>query len=947
MAEELKQNQPAAQQANLPEIEQEILNFWQKSDAFKKSVEMRSPDNAYVFYDGPPFATGMPHYGHLLGSTVKDVVPRYWTMKGYRVERVWGWDCHGLPIENMIEKQLDIKGGKKGIEELGIATFNQACRAEVLRLDSEWEKIIDRLGRWVDMKHNYKTMDTSFMESVWWGFKQLVSSDLVYEGKRVQLYCSRCATQLSNFEVAMDNSYVSVTEPADTYKYAVLGEPNTFILAWSTTPWNKIATPALAVHPTLTYVKVKQGAEFYYLAESRVSALDERPFEILEHLSGTELTQKQFELHYDFFAHLRTSGQKSGVVVADEFVTAEDGTGVVTLAAYGEDDFRVMLKHDIQVVEHVDENGKMLPEVTPWAGLYLLKVNPLVNADLMERGLLYREESITHSVPTCYRCGTRLYHSPLPAWLINVQRIKDQLIENNESINWVPDHLKEGRFKKGLESAPDWNISRSRYWGTPMPIWRGKDASGKTVTRVVESIAELQEWAVDASQVASITDIHREFIDHIEVWVDDAKTVVGTRIKEVFDCWVESGSMPFAAVHYPFENREKFEKNYPAQFVSEYISQTRAWFYTMHVLSTAIFGKKSFENVLTTGVILAEDGSKMSKSKKNYPDPMEVINKYGVDSLRLYLMSSPVMRAENLNFNEKEVADIRRSVFIIWWNVLSFYLQFSKNKSTARPTQEPADILDQWLLSSIDTLTAKVTEYMDAYDVVRASRSVMGFVDQLSTWYLRLSRDRLRDSENTQAQEVFGYALYTLAQLIAPFAPFFAEKVHHLLVDNTTSIHHTDWPTLSMEHSFSNEELEAQMQVVRKVVELGHAARKEKGIKVRQPLALVTVFMQTEPHLEAFTDLLCAELNVKAVVWKQHQGDFQVVLETTLTPELLAEGQAREVVRQIQTLRRNAQLTRTDVATVALPDWPTDWESYIQEKTNSKLVTGLVAAIIE
>jgi len=939
-----------SQSPNFPQLETEILEYWRRKHTFEQSVSSRPAEKSYVFYDGPPFATGLPHYGHLLASTTKDVIPRYQTMKGYRVERVWGWDCHGLPIENMIEKKLEIKGGKKGIEELGIAHFNQACRSEVLRLDKEWEKIIERLGRWVDFEHSYKTMDRTFMESVWWGFKSLHEKGFVYEGRKVILYCPRCSTPLSNFEIAMDNSYVDVTEPGTTYKYKLKDEADTYLLAWSTTPWNKLATPALAVNPTLTYLKIQQGEEFYILAESRLSALTDTAYTVVERLSGLDLAKKEFELHYDFFSD-RTQNQRVGVVLADDFVTAEDGTGIVTLAVYGEDDYRVMKQHQIQLIEHVDEEGKLKPEVTPWAGMYLLKANPLVDADLAERGLVYSTQPHTHNVATCYRCSTRLYYAPVPAWFINIAKLRQDLITENENISWFPQHLKHGRFMKGLENAPDWNISRSRYWGTPMPIWQC-DASELSADqqnyRIIGSVAELQEWAVEPEKVAALTDIHPEFLLDIEVWIDDERTVKGTRIKEVFDCWVESGSMPFAVQHYPFENQSKFEKNYPAQFVSEYIAQTRAWFYTMHVMSVAIFGKPPFENVLATGTILAEDGTKMSKSKKNYPDPMLVIDKYGVDSLRLYLMSSPVMKAENLNFSEKDVADIRRKVFVIWWNVLSFYMSFADVTSDIREVPIKAEhILDKWVMAALAELVSRVSADMESYDVVKASRRLMEFIDSLSTWYLRLSRERIKAEDNRIVSHVFGHALYTVSQLMAPFTPFFSEMLHHTLVDENTSIHLSNWPASERYEAHLNPALLADMTQIKKIVEMAHSQRSEQQLKVRQPLAAVNVnlnhALQFETELET---VLLSELNVKQVNWQKEPGidndtlGPSVTLDTALTPELLAEGKAREVMRSIQSLRKKQGLSAKDVAKVAAPEWPREWTAEIEKKTNVVLEQG-------
>ncbi len=931
------------QQPNLPQLEEETLEWWQNTQAFEKSIQIRPSNKNYVFYDGPPFATGMPHYGHLLASTTKDVIPRYWTMKGYRVNRVWGWDCHGLPIENMIEKKLDIKGGKKGIEKLGINNFNHACQREVLRLDKEWEKIISRLGRWVDFSNNYKTMDSNFMESVWWGFKQLHDKGLVYEGKRVILYCSRCGTPLSNFEIAMDNSYKEVTEPSTTYKYKVKNQDHTYLLAWSTTPWNKLATPALAVHPTLEYSKVQQGNEFYILATSRLEAtMGETPYEVIKTFTGEELTKLEFELHFDFYPD-RQDNQRAGVVVADEFVTDEDGTGVVTLAIYGEDDYRVMKRENIQLVEHIDGEGKMKPEVKPWAGMYLLKVNPLVNEDLEKRNLIYKNEPLVHNVATCYRCSTRLYYAPVPAWFVDVAQIKDNLIAQNEKINWYPSHLKHGRFKKGLENAPDWNISRSRYWGTPMPIWRG-EKDGQPLTRIIGSIKELKQWAVNPQEVENITDIHRQHLDQVELWVDEAKTVKGKRLPEVFDCWVESGSMPFASLHYPFENKDQFEKNYPAQFVSEYIAQTRAWFYTMHVMSTGIFGKPSFENVLTTGTILAEDGTKMSKSKKNYPDPIILIDKYGVDSLRLYLMSSTVMKGENLSFSEKEVADLRRKVFVIWWNVFKFFKTFADQSTdvTKTPTA-PKNVMDRWLLSKTQHLIKDVTRYMDNYNLIKASRILMAFIDELSTWYLRLSRNRVRAEANQVTSHVFGYAIYTLAQLMAPLTPFFAELIHHNLVDVNSSIHHTDWPEVNEKLILPI--LETEMDTIKEIVNQARFLRSKEGVKLRQPLAKLIITAPGKKPSDSLLQVLAQEVNVKNISWTK-EAQLQIKFDFTLTPDLKTEGEARELMRDIQKLRKKAGLQLDQRVSVETPQFPPAWKEEIETKTNTQIVPGKQLRII-
>lgn len=913
---------------NFAKMEELILDYWDNIDAFNRSVSERPKDKPYVFYDGPPFATGTPHYGHLLGSIMKDIFPRYYTMKGFRVERKWGWDCHGLPIENIIEQELGLKGGKKGIEAHGIDKFNAACRSAILRFDKEWEKVIRRIGRWVDFKNSYKTMDTSYMESVWWGFQQLYNKGLVYQGRKVILYCPRCSTPLSNFEIAMDNSYQEVTDVATTYKFPVKNEKSTYLLAWSTTPWNKLVTPALGVNPSLTYVTVIQGDERYILAETTTNMLDGE-YEIVNRQTGKQLETLEFDLLYDFYP--KRNGAKAGVIVADDFVTADEGTGIVTLAVYGEDDYRVMQEHQIQSVEHVDDAGKLKPEITPWAGMDILTANPLIDEELKSRGLIYKQEPYIHSVPTCYRCATRLYYAPIPAWFIDIQKIKDQLIANNESINWVPNHLKHGRFGKGLETAPDWNISRSRFWGTPMPIWIGEKTGA---VRVIGSIDELKKWAVHSEEVANITDIHREHIDHIALFVDDEKIEIGHKVPEVFDCWVESGSMPFASMHYPFEQKEVFESRFPAQFISEYIAQTRAWFYTLHVMSAGLFGSHAFENALTTGTIMAEDGTKMSKSKKNYPDPMKVIDQYGVDSLRLYFASSSIMKtAQNVNFNQEAINDIKKKTINILWNTCSFYKLINDKNDQYGYDSLGDNVLDQWLVSTTQQLIGRVTRAMDAYDVVSASKALMEHISDLSTWYVRRSRDRLRSQEGSSVQ-IFKTVLKDISLLLAPFAPFIAESIYHQLPNQSQdSVHLDNWP--EYQTKYVNERLETEMREARLIVERTHALRKEAGLNVRQPLAAITVTSSQVKPSQKILDVIAEEVNVKQVIW-QTGSEMEVVLDTAITKSLRSEGEAREIVRKIQNARKNEQTPINHAITVHLPAWPKEYESEIKAKVKAR-----------
>lgn len=900
-----------SEKKTIPQWEHEVLSFWDDTNVFETSVSSRPEGKRYVFYDGPPFATGLPHYGHILASTIKDVIPRYWTMKGYRVERVWGWDCHGIPIENIIEKELALKGGKKGIEALGIDKFNAACRVAILRFDKEWEKVVRRIGRWVDFAHSYKTMDTTYMESVWWAFKTLYEKGLVYEGRKVILFCPRCSTPLSNFEIAMDNSYKDIGEPSTTYKFKVADAKDTYLLAWSTTPWNKLVTTALAVNPNITYVYAKQGNETYIVAETGLSMLTDVPYEIVKKVNGSELNAMKYEALYDFYPN-RTKDEQAFIVVADPYVTAAEGTGIVTLAVYGEEDYRVMKKHHIQLAEHVDMEGKLKKEVTPWAGMYILKVNALIDEDLRKRGLIYKEEHITHSVPTCYRCETRLYYAPIPAWFIDVQKMKSDLIAQNKNINWYPSYLKEGRFGKGLEQAPDWNISRSRYWGTPMPIWKGKDG-GKKYLRIIGSIDELKKWAVDAKQVANLTDIHREYIDDIELWVDESKTIKGKRIPDVFDCWVESGSMPYASIHYPFENKEAFEKTHPAQFISEYIAQTRAWFYTLHVMSVGLFGTHTFENAVTSGTILAENGDKMSKSKNNFPDPSLLFERYGVDALRFYLMNSVVMKAENINFSEHGVKEVYQKVISILWNVYSFYKLYVVNAKIMKPTS--VHVLDRWIVSRTNSLITTVTTALEAYDTVVACRVASDFISDLSTWYVRRSRDRIKTDVITQ--QTLGWALTNLSKVIAPIMPFISELIYQNLTSDGKSVHLTSWPKASIDIDIG---LENDMVFVRQLVERIHASRKEKGIPVKQPLAKVTIFSDRKHVSQELETLLCEEVNVKTVVWSHTEEELHIELDTIITPELKAEGDMRELIRSIQNIRKTEKLGISErIRTLQIP----------------------------
>lgn len=901
-------------QIKFPQLEEKILKFWQENKIFEKSIENRNNCPKWTFLDGPPFVTGMPHYGHLLGSIHKDLFGRYQTMKGNKVRRVWGWDGHGLPIENKVEGKLEIKS-KKDIENVvGVGKFIEECKKYVEEISGEWEWYVDHIGRWVDFKNAYKTWNRDYMESVMWVFKQMYDKGHIYKGLRVSLYCPHCATPISNFEVAMDaDNYKELTEPANTYKYKLKGEDDTYFLAWSTTPWNKLATPALAVNPNLEYVKVKQDSEYYILAKTTLKILTEEPkYEIVETYKGQDLVGKEFEPHFDYFH--ADEGKKINVVIPGEFVTADEGTGIVTIAAYGEDDLKAMNENNIQIVLHVDEEGHIKAEVPKWGGMYYLKVNPLVNQDLAERNLMYREDSHTHTIPTCWRCHTRLYYAPLDAWFVNVADLKPTLKQTNEDVNWFPKHFKNGRFAKSIESAPDWNISRNRYWGSPVPVWECE--CGERF--VPGSIKELEE----RSQV-EIKDLHKPFIDQVIVKCEKCGKDV-RRVPEVLDSWIEAGSASFAERHFPFEGQEKLEDFYPPDFIAEYTGQIRAWFYVLHVIGAAIYGTKAFKNVGVEGVILGTDGRKMSKNLGNYPDPKELLNKYGGDALRLYMMGSSIMHGEDIIISEDEYRNQVRGLMLILWNVYNYFVTYSNLDNWEPSEGKSNEVLDRWIISLTNKLVLDVTVSLDKLDTVLAVNQIKEFVDQLSNWYIRRSRGR-EDKDNfySTTHEI----LVKLCQLLAPIAPFISEDMYKNLTKNE-SVHLSDWP--KVDTGKIDEVLISEMIEARKIVEMAHAKRKEESLKVRQPLNL----LNSTSLIDFSNDLgniVKDEVNVKK--WEHKKGEsVKVELDTNVTPELEKEGQAREIVRLIQDERKKIGTALDDRVDVTIPDWPVEFEDYIKSK---------------
>jgi isoleucyl-tRNA synthetase len=945
-------NPPAATGApNFNDLEKETLKFWNENKIFEKSLEKTKEGEPFIFYDGPPFATGLPHYGSILPSVIKDAIPRYQTMKGRYVRRRWGWDCHGLPIENIVEKNLKISG-KKQIEEIGVDKFNEECRKSVLRYAEEWGKTINRIARWVDFDNSYKTMDTSYQESVWAGLKQVWEKGLIYEDRKVLLYCSRCETPISNFEVAMDNSYRDITEESVYVKFKLLPRQRilneltndkTYLLAWTTTPWTLPGNTSLNIGADIAYVTIEvESGEHYILAKDRLSIITEK-YQVIGEVLPRNLEGLEYEPLYpgvipstrniadggktEHHGSFVGSPSRAHRIYLADFVTTTDGTGIVHNAAmYGEEDYQLAKAKDLPRMDMLDNKGQYL-EMAPehLRGVFFKDADKIVIKDLTEKNLLYRSEHYTHSYPHCYRCGTPLFYNALPAWFINVQKIKPELLKNNESVNWYPEHLKNGRFKLGIENAPDWNISRNRYWATALPFWKCQNVECKHVI-CVGSIDELKEKSTNFSEVypdyaienLEQLDLHKPYIDRIKLKCEKCGGE-SLRVPEVVDCWVESGSMPFAELHYPFENQELFKKRFPADFVVEYIPQTRAWFYVMHVINTMLFEAAPFKNVMTTGTILAEDGTKMSKSKNNYPDPNLVIEKYGADALRFYLLTSPVVTGEDVNFSEKNVQEVNRKVSLILYNVWTFYRMYEKGKISNIKYQISNDshILDKWVIARLSETQTEVTKQMDAYNTVKAGRAIAEFVNELSTWYVRRNRDRMRtgDESSRQALNTLGYVLVEVSKLLAPFMPFLAEFIFRD-VTGKESVHLENWSTpLAFD-----ETIISQMQVVRQLVEIGLSMRKEQNQKVRQPLAEIEYHLKNKQILPAELDSVIAEeLNVKLVsgrtdfmpkagwAYKDEPG-FKAALNLEITPELKKEGLARELERQVQDLRKKSGL---------------------------------------
>ena len=881
------------------------MAYWKENKTFQKSINQRPSDKHYTFYDGPPYATGTPHYGHLLAGILKDVVPRYWAMKGYRVERRFGWDCHGLPVENLVEGELGLNS-KKDIEKIGVEKFSKACRDSVLRYVDVWKKTTKRMGRWVDMENDYKTMEPWYMESVWWVFSKLWEKDLVYEGFKVLPYCPRCGTPLSNFELAQPGAYAEVSDPSVFVKFFLKTQDSdlkTYLLVWTTTPWTLPANTALAINPKIQYEKIqlKSTGEILILAKERIKEVIKEPYKSLGKVLAKDLVGQSYEPLFDISSHHVVSKNDHKIRAAD-FVGEKDGTGIVHIApAYGEDDMALGQEFNLSMPQTVDSEGKIVKGWgLPGEGKFVKEADTDIIGFLKKKKFLYKSEQFIHSYPHCWRCDTPLLYKALNTWFVAVTKIKNQLIKNNKQIHWVPGHLKAGRFGKMLETAPDWTVSRNRYWGVPIPLWRCEDCGE---LEVFGSIAELEKRVGK-----KITDIHKHIVDEFVLACKKCKGKA-KRVPEVLDVWFDSGSMPYAQNHYPFQNKAKFEANFPADFIAEGIDQTRGWFYTLHVLANALFGKHAFKNVVVNGTILAQDGKKMSKRLKNYPEPDLVMEKYGADAMRFYLMTSPAVRAEDLRFQERGVDEVLKKFVLTLWNSYAFFAMHANAAGfdSTKPLQSK-NLLDRWILSRLNHTISLYEKNMNTYHLAPAGEELAEFLDDLSNWYIRRSRRRFKGSEDFEALSTLYIVLVEFTKILAPFMPFISEKIHLGLTNR--SVHLEDLP--QVHQKLINGKLEEQMKLTREIVSTGLAARAQAGIKVRQPLAKLKAWSKESRVLShRLVEIIKEEVNVKAVSFKKGER-LKVTLDFKLTPALKEEGIKRELVRHIQDLRKKSGLTIQD-----------------------------------
>ncbi|MBR3172624.1 isoleucine--tRNA ligase [Candidatus Saccharibacteria bacterium] len=934
----------AGQRRKAVEYEKALTKWWKKNRIFEQSIEQRPEDKSYVFYDGPPFITGLPHHGTLLSSIVKDAVPRFWAMNGYHCERRWGWDCHGLPAENFVEKQLGITDRRDIGTKWTLEDYITKARESMVANSETWRGTIDRVGRWVDFDNCYRTMNKDFMESVWWAFKQLYDAGLIYEGRKVLMYDTKFATPVSKAEVTMDNdAYQTVTDPSAYVKFK---SDDKYFLAWTTTPWTLMANRALAVSKDLKYGVYNIDGEKYILAVKRAATIfpDIKPEETMK---GKELAGLKYE---------SLDGTTCQVFTAD-FVGEEEGTGIVHIApAYGEDDYELFRQHEdeIDFVDTLDENGYYNAEYakklhdfgvrdTDEHGIQIWDANKFIAKCLEEKGIVYKIDYIQHEYPFNPRSKERIMYRAFPSWFFDIEGQKPLMLEENEHINWFPPYLKHGRFANNIKAAPDWNLSRDRFWATAMPVWKGDKGSVK----VIGSYKELKDLSGK-----ELDDYHRPWVDEIEFDIDGEHF---TRIEKVLDCWFESGSMPFAQLHYPFENKEKFERNYPADFIVEYVGQVRAWFYYVHAVNTALadigaFGEKAktgnknaYKNVITTGTLAGSDGRKMSKSLGNYTDPNELMDQYSADALRLLLLSSPVMSGEDFTMLDKDVSDVNRKLAMIW-NVYDFFTTYAEVENIDSEDIDQLAInnlsnpLDIWIVSRVYQLRDAITEGMSEYNLPKTLQGVIPFIEDLSNWYVRRSRRRFSKNDNEvdkkQAFATLYFVLIYLSKILAPFTPFLSEELYQKMTGKQESVHLLDWP----ESGEINVEILNHMTRTRAIITDALALRMQKSdtedqIKIRQPLAKLTY---DKDKLDSFYEQIIAEeVNVKQV-----ENAKEFTLDKTLTEELRREGEAREIIRAIQSARKHAGLKQDDQIRLSLSVAPPkEHLELIKSETNTTELT--------
>ncbi len=1003
---------------SLVDLEEEVLAFWKEHRIFERSLEEREDSVSYSFFDGPPFATGLPHYGHILAGTIKDAIGRYKTMKGFYVPRRFGWDCHGLPVENEVEKGHGLSG-RGAIMDYGIPKFNEECRKIVLRYSEEWKSVVTRLGRWVDFEKTYRTMDFSYMESVWWVFAALYRKDLIYKGFKVMPFSTKLGTPLSNFEANLN--YREVDDPSIVAEFP-LKDSDVSLLVWTTTPWTLPANLAVCVAPEIDYVKIAHKGKKYLLAKDRLTVYfkDPKDYEVLEEVRGKDLEGMTYHPPFDYFI-----GASPFRVLLADFVTTTDGTGIVHAApGFGEDDFFVCQKAGIEPVCPVDQNGCYTDAVSDYRGVYVKDADKEIIATLKRQGKLFYRGTCRHRYPFCWRSDTPLIYRLTDSWFVAVEKIKDKMIAINERIHWMPSHIKKGRFGKWLEGARDWAVSRYRYWGTPIPVWEAED--GERI--VIGSVEEVKKYTKTSPE-----DLHLHFIDTLEFTDERGKKF--RRTEGVFDCWFESGSMPYAQNHYPFENADLFRKTFPADFIAEGIDQTRGWFYTLTVLAAALFDSSAFENVVVNGIVLAEDGQKMSKRLKNYPDPMNLVQVSGADALRLYLLQSPVVKGEDMCFREKGVEQTFRSVLLPFWNAHNFFVTYAKiyNWNPEKDFRRPAVFLDGWITSLLHRLIQEVEKALDVYDLSEAVEPITRFIDGLTNWYIRRSRRRFWNAEACADRDEAFSTLYTVlresSKVMAPFIPFLTETVYRNLrtgEKEAPSVHLCDYP--AYQKDARDLPLEGKMEALQTAVNLGHALRKEHKIKVRQPLLRLHIALGDSPEKDFLIDqvhLIREELNVKEVLfhgderelvdlkmipnfrvlgkkvgkrmpavrscleqlgpddvrtffkekkieitvegerfaleeediqWQRevkegmvavNRGVITVALDTMLTPVLVEEGKARELVNKIQTMRKEAGLEKTDRIEVRLTGSEAMRQSFLNHDAYIQGETLAVRVIFE